>query len=67
MGIISVLLTFLLSAILYYQGMQDQFSHEVGHLTETMAQAYRNQMKHEVKSTWTACSRKITRKCTSYG
>lgn len=39
MGIISVLLTFLLSAILYYQGMQDQFSHEVGHLTETMAQA----------------------------
>ena len=25
MGIISVLLTFLLSAILYYQGMQDQF------------------------------------------
>lgn len=37
MGIVSVLLTFILSAILYYQGMQEQISHELGHMTATMS------------------------------
>lgn len=39
MGIISVVVTFVLSAILYYQGMQEQFSHELQHLNRTMAMA----------------------------
>ena len=30
MGIISVVVTFILSAILYYQGMQEQISAELG-------------------------------------
>ena len=39
MGIISVVVTFILSAVLYYQGMQEQFSHELQHLNRTMAMA----------------------------
>ena len=37
MGIVSVILTFVLSAILYYQGMQEQISHELGHMTTTIS------------------------------
>ncbi len=37
MGIVSVLLTFILSAILYYQGMQEQISYELGHMTSTLS------------------------------
>ncbi len=33
-GIVSVILTFLLSGILYYQGMQERAIHEIAHLTE---------------------------------
>ncbi|WP_296962232.1 ATP-binding protein [uncultured Dialister sp.] len=39
MGIVSVIITFILSAILYYQGMQEQFSHELQHLNSVMAGA----------------------------
>lgn len=39
MGIVSVITTFILSAILYYQGMQEQFSHELQHLNSVMAGA----------------------------
>lgn len=39
MGIVSVIVTFILSAILYYQGMQEQFSHELQHLNSVMAGA----------------------------
>ena len=39
MGIVSVVTTFILSAILYYQGMQEQFSHELQHLNSVMAGA----------------------------
>lgn len=39
MGILSVVLTFILSAVLYYQGMVEQFSHEVQHLNIVMAES----------------------------
>lgn len=39
MGIVSVIITFILSAILYYQGMQEQLSHELQHLNSVMAGA----------------------------
>ena len=39
MGIVSVIIAFILSAILYYQGMQEQFSHELQHLNSVMAGA----------------------------
>lgn len=39
MGIVSVITTFILSSILYYQGMQEQFSHELQHLNSVMAGA----------------------------
>ena len=39
MGVMSVVLTFILSAILYYQGMQEQISHELGHMTSTISGA----------------------------
>lgn len=37
MGLVSVILTFILSAILYYQGMQEQISQELGHMTSTIS------------------------------
>ena len=39
MGIISVVVTFILSAILYYQGMQEQISAELGRTAHVLSGA----------------------------
>ena len=39
MGIISVVVTFILSAILYYQGMQEQISAELGRTARVVSGA----------------------------
>ena len=47
MGIAAVVLTFILSGILYYQGMQEQLSHELGHVTTNMSGAISKERKDE--------------------
>ncbi len=45
MGIAAVVLTFILSGILYYQGMQEQISHELGQVTTNMSGAISKERK----------------------
>ncbi len=47
MGIAAVVLTFILSGILYYQGMQEQLSHELGHVTTNMSGAISKERKED--------------------
>ena len=39
MGVISVVLTFILSAILHYQGLQEQYNRELAQMAQTAAAA----------------------------
>ncbi len=47
MGIAAVVLTFILSGILYYQGMQEQISRELGHVTVNMSGAVSRERKED--------------------
>lgn len=44
-GLISVVIAFLVSGILYYQGMQARATHEIGHLTEVAADGMTSDME----------------------
>lgn len=47
MSIAAVVLTFILSGILYYQGMQEQMSRELGHVTVNMSGAVSKERKED--------------------
>ena len=50
MGVISIILTFILSAVLHYQGLQEQYNRELSQMVQTAAAAVSIDEKEESKT-----------------